>query len=92
MDVMRAIYPYYDSKQELTMNNKRKLHQHNCHVAHPFAVQDYYYSFVLAAKAPAANQPNQDVFDYSKTFEELRHIEPSMLSHAISGSAADIAS
>jgi hypothetical protein len=88
--IMRELYPYCDSIEELTMNNKRKLHKHNCKRAHPFAVQDYYYSFVLAAKAPAANQPNQDVFDYSKTFEELRHIEPSMLSHAISGSAADI--
>ena len=90
LGTMRKLYPYYDSIEELTMNNKRKLHQHNCYEAHPFAVQDYYYSFVLAAEAIPAYTSNQDIFEYSKGFAEIEGITPGMLTHAISGSPADI--
>jgi hypothetical protein len=90
MDLMRRIYPYIDSAQELTMNNKRKLHQHNCHVAHPFAVQDYYYTFVLAAEASLAYGQGMDIFEYSKEFAPIEHLTPEMLTHMLVGSPADI--
>jgi pimeloyl-ACP methyl ester carboxylesterase len=90
MSLMRSIYPYYDSKQELTMNNKRKLHQHNCHVAHPFAVQDYYYTFVLAAESSLAYGQGMDIFEYSKDFAPIEHLTPEMLTHMLVGSPADI--
>ena len=90
MDAMRAIYPYYDSKQELTMNNKRKLHQHNCHVAHPFAVQDYYYTFVLAAEANMAYGSGMDIFEYSKKYTPIEHLAPEMLTHMLSGNSSDV--
>ena len=90
MDAMRAIYPYYDSKQELTMNNKRKLHQHNCHVAHPFAVQDYYFTFVLAAEANMAYGSGMDIFEYSKKYTPIEHLAPEMLTHMLSGNSSDV--
>jgi hypothetical protein len=90
IDLMRGIYPYIDSAQELTMNNKRKLHQHNCHVAHPFAVQDYYYTFVLAAEASLAYGQGMDIFEYSKDFAPIEHLTPEMLTHMLVGSPADV--
>ena len=91
MDVMRAIYPYFDSKQELTMNNKRKLHQHNCFMAHPFAVQDFYYTFVLAANATLAYGQGQDIFEYSKAHDRsIEHLTPEMLTHQLTGSTSDV--
>ena len=87
--LMRRLYPYYDSIEELTMDNKRKLHQHNCMAAHPFAVQDYYNTFVLAATATATYKSGQDIFAYSDTFDDMR-ITPAMFSHQVTNSPNDI--
>jgi hypothetical protein len=86
--VLKKAYPYYDSLEELTMNNKRKLHQEALYQTNQNAVQDFYYTFVLAADAAAAYGRNLDLFAYSKSLNELEQVTPEMLSHRVPGSKA----
>ena len=86
--LLRKAYPYYDSVEELTMNNKRKLHQEALYQTNQNAVQDFYYTFVLAADASAAYGRNLDLFAYSKSLNELEQVTPEMLSHRVPGSKA----
>ena len=86
--LLKKAYPYYDSYEELTMNNKRKLHEENMYQTNPNAVQDFYYTFVLAADASAAYGRNLDLFAYSKSLNELEQVTPEMLSHRVPGSKA----
>jgi hypothetical protein len=89
-DLIRKIYPYYDSREELSMDSKRKLHESNMYAAHPFAVQDYYNTFVLAATANATYRLGQDIFDYKDGFEDIERLSPAMFSHKIMNSPHDI--
>lgn len=86
--LLAKVYPYYDSFEELTMNNKRKLHQENLYQTNQNAVQDFYYTFVLCADASAAYGRNLDLFAYSKSLNELEQVTPAMLSHRVPGSKA----
>jgi hypothetical protein len=88
-DLIKWIYPYYDSVEELSMDNKRKLHQANLYKAHPFAVQDYYHTFVLAATNEATYKSGQDIFAYSSLFEDTARLTPASFSHKITNSPHD---
>lgn len=77
-----GLRPYSDSKERLSMGEKRKLHDQSNLGANPNAVQDFYYTFVLGPSGEEA-EGGSDVFQTTDVT-----ITPEMLSHRFRGEKA----